>query len=230
MFLLSIVTFPLSLSPLLLQAHTSAEALVRDIILGTKGRTLTRMKNACDLKGRIHNFWKLVYRDISSPEIRAEIIAHLAREGEVVKNDGLLPRERLKVLSDVDATLTSSGGHFPAGIDQSYPHHVLYPGVCTFYKELDLGSTSSTGEWEEGRQGNLVFLSARPHVYKDKVRRRRRNSNSARRELCARGFNRMARILCSLFSLLLPTRVFMCAFLMLSPRRRATRSSRSCAS
>lgn len=151
-----------------LKAHTQAEELVRDIIVGTHGRMLTRMKNACDLKGRVHNFHKLVYRDISSPDIRKEIIAHLATEAELVKNDGLLPKERRKILSDVDDTLFSSGGHFPAGIDTRYPHHVLYPGVTSFYKELDLGGNSSSGEWEEGRQGNLAFLSARPHVYKDK--------------------------------------------------------------
>eukprot|EP00466_Bigelowiella_natans_P006590 jgi/Bigna1/74371/fgenesh1_pg.28_\ len=55
-----------------------------------------------------------------------------------------------KILSDVDDTLFSSGGRFPAGIDATYKHHELYPGVLAFYKELD-----------------LAFLSARPHVYKD---------------------------------------------------------------
>ncbi len=104
--------------------------------------------------------------------MRSEILAHLFREGNVVLHDGLLPRDRRKILSDVDDTLFSSGGHFPAGIDSSYPHHVLYPGVTSFYKELDLGSASASGEWEVGRQGNLVFLSARPHVYKDKAERK----------------------------------------------------------
>jgi hypothetical protein len=42
-----------------LKAHVQAEQLVRDIILGTNGRMLTRMKNACDLKGRVHNFHKV---------------------------------------------------------------------------------------------------------------------------------------------------------------------------
>jgi len=42
-----------------LKAHTQAEELVRDIIVGTHGRMLTRMKNACDLKGRVHNFHKV---------------------------------------------------------------------------------------------------------------------------------------------------------------------------
>ena len=38
--------------------------------------------------------------------------------------------------------------------------------MLSFYRELDLG-TSGADEWETGRIGNLAFLSARPHVYKD---------------------------------------------------------------
>ena len=74
-----------------------------------------------------------------------------------------------KVLSDVDDTLLSSGGRYPAGMDRRYGHHVLYPGVTRFYRELDLGTHPSVddGEWPDERQGNLVFLSARPHVYKN---------------------------------------------------------------
>lgn len=34
-----------------------------------------------------------------------------------------------------------------------------------FYRELDLG-TSGDNEWDESKCGNLVLLSARPHVYK----------------------------------------------------------------
>mmetsp|Transcript_29911 Transcript_29911/g.41649 ORF Transcript_29911/g.41649 Transcript_29911/m.41649 type:complete len:593 (-) Transcript_29911:107-1885(-) len=73
-----------------------------------------------------------------------------------------------KILSDVDDTLFSSGGRFPAGIDATYKHHELYPGVLAFYKELDLGlAKSNNGEWPPHWRGNLAFLSARPHVYKD---------------------------------------------------------------
>jgi hypothetical protein len=46
----------------------------------------------------------------------------------------------------------------------------VYPGVLDFYRELDLGDIVSSGgpeAWPPGRMGNLVFLSARPHVYKD---------------------------------------------------------------
>jgi hypothetical protein len=61
-----------------------------------------------------------------------------------------------------------------------YIHHItmyacthcdaVYPGVLDFYRELDLGDIVSSGgpeAWPPGRMGNLVFLSARPHVYKD---------------------------------------------------------------
>ena len=39
----------------------------------------------------------------------------------------------LKVLSDVDDTLYSSGGKFPAGADEEYPKHQLYPGCLKFF-------------------------------------------------------------------------------------------------
>ncbi len=60
----------------------------------------------------------------------------------------------------------SSGGRYPAGCDKSYPHHCVYPGVLPFYRELDLGYNGDE-RWTQDRIGNLVFLSARPHVYKD---------------------------------------------------------------
>ena len=43
---------------------------------------------------------------------------------------------------------------------------VLYPGCLAFYRELDLGARGPE-RWPEGSVGNLVFLSARPHMYKD---------------------------------------------------------------
>ena len=49
---------------------------------------------------------------------------------------------------------------------EAIPKKVLYPGVLAFYRELDLGPNSDQ-EWDDSRLGNLVFLSARPHVYKD---------------------------------------------------------------
>ena len=76
-----------------------------------------------------------------------------------------------KILSDVDDTLSSSGGSYPAGIDRRYGKKVIYPGVLSFYRELDLG-VNGPRKWPENSVGNLVFLSARPHVYKDHSERR----------------------------------------------------------
>ena len=87
-----------------------------------------------------------------------------------------------KILSDVDDTLSSSGGSWPAGMDTSYPKKTVYPGVLGFYRELDIGTSGQfhvryfckllppppgSEVWDDLRVGNLVFLSARPHVYKD---------------------------------------------------------------
>jgi hypothetical protein len=72
----------------------------------------------------------------------------------------------------VDDTLFSSGGKFPAGIDRQYAYHELYPGVICLLKELDLGY-DPVGVWTKLHgKGNLAFLSARPHVYKDKSERK----------------------------------------------------------
>ena len=64
------------------------------------------------------------------------------------------------------SSFSFSEGSWPAGIDTSYPKKAIYPGVIAFYKELDLGIVGDD-EWDNSRLGNLVFLSARPHVYKD---------------------------------------------------------------
>jgi len=60
----------------------------------------------------------------------------------------------LKIITDMDDTLESSGARWPAGIDASYPRHTPYPGVTAFYRELQGG----------GEVGQLVALSARPHL------------------------------------------------------------------
>ena len=43
------------------------------------------------------------------------------------------------MVSDIDDTLMSSGGSFPAGRDQRYPRRCVYPGALAFYNELDTG-------------------------------------------------------------------------------------------
>ena len=88
----------------------------------------------------------------------------------------LLIQAKTKIVSDVDDTLECSGGLYPAGIDKRYERHTPYPGVGTFYREIDLCGSGDvvsalpargwTGDFGN-MLGNLIFVSARPHLYKD---------------------------------------------------------------
>ena len=116
-----------ALMNLRLKAHIHAEEWICNIFLNTHGRGLTRLKTACDAKGSISNLHKLIFRDVSNPAIRKRILDHIHTEAELLLADGSVGIRR-KILSDVDDTLFSSGGKFPAGIDASYPVRTVYPG------------------------------------------------------------------------------------------------------
>lgn len=165
-----------SLQILKLRANPRAEHWVRNIFLNSHGDDLSEIKTLTDAKGDYYCMSKLLYDDIKSEAVRQDILSHIRKEGAMQ-----LSRRELgggtkrslrhmmawrKILSDVDDTLLSSGGLYPAGIDKRYSRKVVYPGVLAFYRELDLGTTGPD-DWPEHRVGNLVFLSARPHVYKD---------------------------------------------------------------
>jgi len=165
-----------ALQILKLRANPRAEYWVRNILLNSTGDDLSDIKTLTDAKGDYYCMSKLIYDDIKSETVRHDILTHMRKEGAMQVTRRHLgtkrgPKRRYsmawrKILSDVDDTLLSSGGHYPAGIDKRYPKKVVYPGVLAFYRELDLG-TSGPDDWPENRVGNLVFLSARPHVYKD---------------------------------------------------------------
>lgn len=158
-----------------LRANPRAEYWVRNVILNTHQDDLSELKTLTDAKGDYFSMNKLIYDDIGSITIRQDILKHIRKEAAVqqahmqMKTKKAKLREHQawrKVLSDVDDTLSCSGGSYPAGIDKRFCKKVVYPGVLAFYRELDLG-TQGPEEWPENRVGNLVFLSARPHVYKD---------------------------------------------------------------
>ncbi|OQR96871.1 hypothetical protein ACHHYP_13156 [Achlya hypogyna] len=159
-----------------ISAHEKCERFVRNIILRTTADDLSELKSTTDSKGSVHSMHKLIYHDIRDPAIRASILQHIQKQANYqlahmklsTKNIAAKRKQHewRKVLSDVDDTLYSSGGFFPAGMDTRYPRHAMYPGVLAFYRQLDLG-VSGPVDWEKGRVGNLAFLSARPHVYKD---------------------------------------------------------------
>lgn len=129
------------------------------ILLSCRGRELTLVKNSIDEGGDYHNLYKFMYIDIKDKQLRRQILDHfrveaLAQRRQLEKGVGV------KILSDIDDTLYSSGGHWPAGCDQRYPRNVIYPGFLTLVRILDRTWSSSEPSC------NLVFLSARPHIYK----------------------------------------------------------------
>lgn len=165
-----------SLQLLKLRANPKAEFWVRNILLNTHQDNLSELKTLTDTKGDYFCMNKLIYDDIRSETTRQDILNHIRREAAVQQTHIQMGTRRLtkyrmhgqfrKVLSDVDDTLYCSGGMYPAGVDKRYPKKAVYPGVLAFYRELDLG-TQGPEEWQDEHVGNLVFLSARPHVYKD---------------------------------------------------------------
>lgn len=48
----------------------------------------------------------------------------------------------IKILSDLDDTLYSSGGDGIGGVDQRFAKHQLYPGVLAFLRMLDSGQAA----------------------------------------------------------------------------------------
>ena len=158
-----------------LPANARAEHWVRNIILSTHQDDLSKLKTMTDTKGDYFCMNKLIYSDIRSDTVRQDILSHFRKEAAVQQAhmDMGTRKARLrmeqgwrKILSDVDDTLTSSGGSYPAGIDKRYSKKVVYPGVIGLYRELDLGICGPE-EFPSDGVGNLVFLSARPHLYKD---------------------------------------------------------------
>lgn len=157
-----------------LPANPRAEHWVRNIILSTHQDELSELKTMTDSKGDYFCMNKLIFDDIRSETVRQDILSHFKKEAAVQKAhmDMGTRRARMrmqkgwrKILSDVDDTLTSSGGSYPAGIDKRYAKRVVYPGVIGLYRELDLPIIGP--EEFPSNTGNLVFLSARPHLYKD---------------------------------------------------------------
>jgi hypothetical protein len=124
-----------------LSAHPKSEQYVKNIFLKTYLDDLSDLKNLTDSKGDVNSLHKLIYQDIRDPAIRKSILDHIHHEAGVQKAHMILNTSNTKkrrgqfawrkILSDVDDTLSCSGGHYPAGIDTSYPRKVLYPGNRT---------------------------------------------------------------------------------------------------
>lgn len=137
---------------------TCRTGAVRRLILSCDAAELKELKSALDSTGDYFNLHKLIYRDVREP-VRSELLAHLQERSLELRADG--QAVGVKILSDIDDTVLCSGGVFPAGCDKRLPKKMVYPGFATLLRELDSSFTPSEP------CSNVVFLSARPHIYKD---------------------------------------------------------------
>jgi hypothetical protein len=119
---------------------------VADILLGTTGADLTRLKVAINLGGGRHDLFRIVYRDlVGSAAAQADVLQHLAMQAAVARDElsGLQHRDAeagspmaqsallpLQVISDLDDTLRQGW------LDSRVPRHMPYPGAAALIREL----------------------------------------------------------------------------------------------
>lgn len=153
-------------------SDVSHKAVV-SILLSCKRTELTAMKNILDSSGTYNNLYKLVYEDLANNTNLQKVVKdHIWEQGMGLRTDRGAA-VGVKVLSDVDDTLYSSGGVFPAGCDKRFPKHLVYPGCLPLFEILSRDIAGFEGEMrratklEGGFLSPLIFISARPHIYKD---------------------------------------------------------------
>lgn len=117
---------------------------IRDVFLATKGKDLTALKNGVDAGNDYHDLQQLVFHDLDDAKIRGQLLAHFQKEA--------VPTGESKVLSDIDDTFYENLK------DTRFPKKTVYPGVISFYAELDRGPGA-----QPGRAGDLAFVTARPN-------------------------------------------------------------------
>lgn len=138
---------------------------VRKLLLSCDGDELMVLKALLDSSADYHDLYQLVYAGMLDSSLQLEIVTHLQEQALQLRHQKG-GRLGLKIVSDIDDTVICSGGMFPAGCDTRLPRHMVYPGCMALFRELD-------ETWEVGKpSSNLVFLSARPRVYKDLTARR----------------------------------------------------------
>jgi len=151
------------------RANEELQDCALDALRSTHGAELLRLKNLLDSGGDVFSLHRLVYLDMSE-EKRRVALAHFQREAAVwaqarfikgMPAESLYPersstgrdagavaglrtaRKPIKILSDIDDTLFSSGGHFPAGCDRRIPRHEYYPGLLQLFREVEAGATAA---------------------------------------------------------------------------------------
>lgn len=113
-----------AIQKLKLTAVPHGESLVKNIIFSTKGDDLSELKCMADAKGDFNSMHKLIYVDLRNAEIKQEILQYFSSQAMIQlahnKINSKVGKRRgqfawRKILSDVDDTLSCSGGSWPAG-------------------------------------------------------------------------------------------------------------------
>lgn len=125
----------------------SARAIA-DVLMGTTGADLSRLKLALNQGGGRHDLFRLVYRDLAgSPAAQVEVLQHLAIQAAAVHVSPSPPSQDetrsgnatagntpvlspLHVISDLDDTLRQGW------LDSRVPRHMRYPGAGALVREL----------------------------------------------------------------------------------------------
>lgn len=133
------------------------EQSIRNVFLGTEGSELTDLKNTVNAGADHYDMHNLLYSDVDSPGLRAEMLEHFQEQAPTE------PGSAMKPMSDIDDTFYSSLK------DKRYPGKTVYPGVLAFYDELDKGPKEESPD----PLGDLTYLTARPGeftgIVKDKT-------------------------------------------------------------
>lgn len=145
------------------------QELSAQLMVQTQASELTTLKSLLDEGGDWYNLHKLVFSDMAE-DLREVVLDYVEVAGRRLRNSeheepvsprkGMFQRVKVnrpfsvrKVLSDLDDTLVSSGGHFPAGADHRFPKGQLYPGILALFYELDVGHLESQNR-HSGYPGN----------------------------------------------------------------------------
>ena len=105
--------------------------IVTKVLLATHGEDLTRLKNLIEHGPDKETLHELLYQQISDEVLRQAILTHFARESRSeLSPPSHPPKDKVRVLSDIDDTLYSSL------CDERFRRRTLFPGVLDFYRAL----------------------------------------------------------------------------------------------
>lgn len=125
------------------RGFTSAqdEEEITRLLLATKGKALTELKQQIDHGPGHYDLLELVYHDIDDRQRRARILNHFAAHSPIVPEE----EKKVRLISDIDDTLYASLN------DPAYVRGTLYPGITAFHEEVAKQSYHLRGRQRPGR-------------------------------------------------------------------------------